>query len=277
MAHRALERPPLVEVLIAAHIDGGPPRSLVELFDFWNQNLREEFPRLTAADLVPEPNETFGAVNWAPPLPQLQLRAEIGDVRLQCMSADETRLVQLQHDRLIMNWRHGSSEYPRFKTLLPEFVALRAMLDSRNAKQGSTPSRVTHWELTYINHIEKGTIWNSPADWPSVVTGLPGWSPTTSDESLETLEGRAFYTINEGGGRLRVFVRHARRGMPDDPDSSRNVEVLEVRLQATGDLRIRKGQSLEEALSVGHDAVVRRFWQVTTEQARRAWGERDDR
>ena len=63
--------------------------------------------------------------------------------------------MQVQPDRLMFNWRKvdGTESYPRYETLLPEFVELLGIFLSLDQVVAAQPS-VAWVELQYVNPIE---------------------------------------------------------------------------------------------------------------------------
>jgi uncharacterized protein (TIGR04255 family) len=92
-------------------------------------------------------------------------------------------LLQLQLDRLYLNWRkQADGAYPRFSKLFPVLTDLvqrwREFVDSTALAN----IRLKHFEMTYINHIYEGGLWPTfsqaknvfrPFAFTSVNVGLP--------------------------------------------------------------------------------------------------------
>jgi uncharacterized protein (TIGR04255 family) len=86
--------------------------------------------------------------------------------RVWFVSSDETRIIQIQRDRLIHNWRKLSSdsEYPRYDSLIQAFQDYLSRFDSflKEAELGQI--QPSQYELTYVNQIPQGEAWKTLED-----------------------------------------------------------------------------------------------------------------
>lgn len=140
MPQIAYSRSPVIETalgmeFVAGSFDAG---QALEVRD----RLRESYPRV---ELLPA----------LPPLPPLGLSGSFFGVsvgshpnRWWFISEDDSHLVQLQQDRLLLNWRKtpGRAEYPRHHNLVPTFIRVLASVD--DALGGVSP---TSLETDYYN------------------------------------------------------------------------------------------------------------------------------
>lgn len=69
------------------------------------------------------------------------------------MSENDERLVQLQDDRMVHNWRHQGGSYPRFEPLLDEFWNIFDSFRSMLERSGLEQPRTKQVEVAYINWI----------------------------------------------------------------------------------------------------------------------------
>ena len=81
-------------------------------------------------------------------------------------SADDTKLIQIQRNAFLLNWRRKpKQEYPHFESMFATFVG---MLDQYRAfisnECGSSITSTTRLELSYINIIAPNQLWKSPKD-----------------------------------------------------------------------------------------------------------------
>ncbi len=116
------DAPPLVEVAMSAQFD--PPKGLnqAHLGAFWVTQ-KASLPHVRAVQPISTANEVFGDQGqWLPPSLQLELTNE-PDCRLQMTSSDEQWMCQVQRNRVVVNWRKRSEQYPRFSTTWCRFQA----------------------------------------------------------------------------------------------------------------------------------------------------------
>src|SRR5687768_12321700 len=90
----------------------------IETFGLFAPKVRRQFPGLERQPPLPPMSETF---DQRPGLPSInvQFSDPASLPRLWLVSQSGEELVQLQHDRLSLNWRRvgTSTSYPRYKHL----------------------------------------------------------------------------------------------------------------------------------------------------------------
>jgi hypothetical protein len=79
------------------------------------------------------------------------------------ITTDQSHLIQFQRDKFINNWRKISlgTEYPRFKTLFPQFQKTFGMFSCFIKEVHAGEIVPDQYELTYVNHISKEKMWQS--------------------------------------------------------------------------------------------------------------------
>ena len=127
------------------------------LGQLWGSTFKEQYPLFASSEELPHQIEQFGIVPRQ--LPKLQFMDKMPAPRLMLASNDQQYLVQIQNDRLILNWRQltgsgNSNEYPRF-----EATSSRLMKEWDNFKDyihsnGLGEVKLDQVEFTYINHID---------------------------------------------------------------------------------------------------------------------------
>ncbi|MCC7290571.1 MAG: hypothetical protein IT449_00755 [Phycisphaerales bacterium] len=179
-------------------------------------------------------------------------------------------MIQVQNGRLHYNWiRRPGIEYVRYAANRPKFdavlVAFRAFLSGENLGE----PKPNQWEVTYVNHIPKGTVWQSPEDWARLFVGMPQVAPDLGSVNLETMSGAWHYVIPDRRGRLHVDLKHAK--LDADPAS----EILRATLTARGPIGASSaGESctLEEGIELGRRIIVLGFKAMFSEEAHTTWG-----
>jgi uncharacterized protein (TIGR04255 family) len=138
-----LNKPPVIEVVIGSQFDG-PIFDNSYIYDFY-QKVKKDYP----------------VVRENPPLPSIisnlnkpdQTRILQGfNSRRFFISTKGDKLIQLQTDRLLFNWRknNASEEYPKFTNVLEDFLKIYELL-SNDIKTAS--SKINQLEITFIDHI----------------------------------------------------------------------------------------------------------------------------
>jgi uncharacterized protein (TIGR04255 family) len=257
------KRPSVIEVVLGVQFDTLPDLTNGHLGWFWGE-MNGEFPK--SDDVPPIPTvEVFG--EGSPfGFPGIALRERTGDSRLRMTSGDGTKMIQVQNGWLVANWtKKPTSGYPGFTEVNGLFNhamdRFRAFLGSRSL--GSI--RPNLWEVTYINHIPKGTVWNDFSDLHKVFPGLfgKGYSPTGVCEAVSSSWN---WRLAPHPGRLDVTVQSAKM-------SETGADILLVRSVARGPLGGENSPTLDAYLNFGRSSVVDTFMEVTSKEAQRYWEE----
>src|SRR5262249_37388739 len=114
------ESPPLDEVVIGVQFNPLPKFSSVYFGRFW-ERIRDRYPKTQDQPPIGRQQE-FAELQ---PIQQRFMAVEAGAHLARCWFLDdsERRIVQLQPDRFLRNWRQlkGDEPYPRFANLIAEF------------------------------------------------------------------------------------------------------------------------------------------------------------
>ncbi len=257
------KRPPVIEVVLGVQFDALPALTNGHLGWFWG-DMHADFPNSDDVPPIPPVVEAFGdEVPFG--FPALGFRPATGDSRLRMTTDDGTRMIQVQNGWLVVNWtKKGDAEYPGFtgvKTLYDEAMRrFAAFLEER--KLGVI--RPNLWEVTYIDHLPAGTVWNTLADLPRVFPGLFG-NGQCANGTNEAVNSTWAWRLSPQPGRLWVSVQSARTSSEPERD------VLLVRSIARGPLGTDKAGSLDEALNFGRSSVVDAFMGLASDEAKRYW------
>jgi len=261
------KQPPVIEVVLGVQFDPLPALTNGHLGWFWGE-MHEKFPTSDDARPIPRMVEEFGETLFG--FAALDLRPQTGDSRIRMSSADRTQMVQVQNGWLIANWmKKQGHDYPGFtgvnKLFKKTSASFATFLDSRELGV-LTPNL---WEVTYVDHIPKGTVWDSLEDLPRVFPGLfgSGLCPKGSHEAVNATW--AWRLGPETPGRLRLSVQSARTS------TSPAIDVLLVKSIARGPMGYEGCPSLEVCLNLGRSAVVDTFRGLASDEAKSHWAGSD--
>ncbi|MBN1918452.1 MAG: TIGR04255 family protein [Verrucomicrobia bacterium] len=260
-------RPPVNEVVLGVQFGELTDFQTVHSGLYW-QTIRAQYPKLQERAPLSTAFEFFGDpvrlehgvhVEQVPPLR-----------RCWFLDESENRLVQLQPERFLHNWRKvtGEEEYPRYSSIKKSFEQLwQGFLGfvQTNEIGKIAPNQ---WEVTYVNHVYRGEGWDTLADLSDI---LACWSGASSAGYLPTPETNAValsYAFPEQHGRLHVHLdlRFQRPG---------NKKLLRLELTARGKLDSDDPSDLHRCLDVGHEWIVWGFTDLTTGKAHKLWGRCD--
>ena len=138
---------------------------------YWKEFLDKSWVRTQETVALQDQLETFGDQARRFPFPSLSavLTSTLPPQRTQFINEADDRVIQVQNTRFIYNWRKRESRYPRFKDIYPEFMGNLKRFREFLRSESLGDVRFNQWEITYINHIEKGGIWKSPEDWHEIL------------------------------------------------------------------------------------------------------------
>lgn len=246
-----LSHPPVNELVIGVYFN--PP--LLDIYAhhvgiLW-QALRDRYPRVEQRDpignlFIEAPHELFPMA------------------RFWLVSKDDSHLVQVQRNALILNWRRRNTEYPSFEPVKAEFDRVfKSFSDFVHTINAEATITVERAELAYVNLVEPCEYWKSPADTSNVIpsyTQLATGTPATFavQQSVNIDEKTSVTTA------VRVATK-----VPD------NVQVLHFEVRVVGALG---GVSKTEAdvwFSDAHELTGKTFRSITNTDIRQRYWNRE--
>ena len=261
------EKPPVVEVVFAIKT-ASLPLTVVDLAKFGLDYL-QEYPNKQE-----QPPTAMAVESFSPEeqniAPSLALLSGVPPIRLWFQSSDRTKLVQLQRDWFAYNWQGASSEtpYPRYDNIEERFFQTWDNWTAFAKSLGFTDIPVTQCELTYINHIVPGSVWESQGQLAKVLR-IAG----SADGFLaEPEDGQVMfrYRITDAGrdaGRLYVQATPGIRPTDRSP-------LIQLILTARGAPAPNNRDGMLHFFRLAHTWIVNGFASVTTEEAQEQLWER---
>lgn len=245
------ENPPVSEVVIGVEFVPLPELTTVRLVQthaLW----AEKYPKLVEQPPLPPTSQPDGVLAGI----GLRFGAGVGPIRLWMLTDDEDSLLQLQNDRLTLNWRRIShtAAYPSYADLLPEFEARFQDFRQSLHEDGLQP---TVAEMTYVNIIEDSTS-SDLSNLCPIVGEYPGPGNLIRTgaqfvAAMEDMPGHTIVTFNaeDNPGRVGMTV------------------VSRVALRT--DLNLTQGD-LRVALDYAHRCSVWSFTNLTAPRLHERWG-----
>ena len=186
-------------------------------------------------------------------------------IRSWFLQPDNSRLIQLQPDRFIHNWRKAGmdSEYPRYDTIRREFEdRWNEFVNFFLSESGSqiAPNQV---EVTYVNliSVEAGSDLSS-------ALGLAGSQFTDgflpAAENSQLSSTFVMPDIEQAVGRLRVSAQTA-------IDAKTKKPICILKLTARGAPLSSDADGILQFMDVGREWIVRGFADVTTSEMHKNW------
>lgn len=258
------EDPPVSEVAISVQFSAlanwrGPYGGV-----FWGL-IRSDYPKTQAATPLPYQVENLEELNF-----QKTLTVQFGDQDLQriwFLSEDETRLIQIQKDRFVVNWRRvlGNEVYPRYEIeLRPRFIKewgrFRKFVSDNNLGQINDIQA----DVTYVNDFVQGKGWDVFQD---ALTFFSNWQKKGSIgflPDLETLSMAGSYLMSPGVGRLYFMAQHVLR-------QTDNKQAVQLRLVAKGSPASDSDEDILKWVDLAREWIVQGFTDLTSKSAHRLW------
>jgi len=179
------------------------------------------------------------------------------------LTANDSYVLQIQNDRLLLNWRRRHGEYPRFESVFTEFGQHVERFTQLAGRLGLGPIELRTVEVSYIN-------WIADLD-PSeflVAAHLPS---TTAPEVIDPpaqQQWLAQYAVALASGtsaNLALQCASAIRPLPPPPQTGYQF-VLTFRAPQVS------FQDLVSVISTGRNVIVQTFTDLTTPDAHATWG-----
>jgi uncharacterized protein (TIGR04255 family) len=268
----SLERPPLIELVVGVQFDRLPVLTAAHLGVFWRE-LGADWPDVNEAPVIEPQFERFAEESALPFFPGLRLKlSSQPEVRLQIRNSTQVRMVQVQNGRLHYNWlRREGENYPSYPQVKQEFDKVLGRFREFVVREVGGEFQPNQWELTYVDHIPKGTIWTSPEQWPRIFRNWCVVPFEHADMQMEALEAEWHYEIKPSAGRLHLKLSTGRTAKPVEED------VLIVNTTARGPVKPGdEDYTLDKGLDRGHKAVVAAFERLTSDTAQDYWDTPED-
>ena len=270
------EHAPVQEVALSVQF--APETFDIEAIGRFAHDTRDELPGRQRQPALPPMVESFEKVT-APPSMEIRLEPLTVLPRMWFPSADDTQLVQLQHDRLTLNWREldRGAGYPRYSQLRERFARMLSMLVAGSEDGGKTVV-ANLCEVTYVNTIDpREDAEEGPTGHPQLADVINHIRPRPEDAFLPAAED-AQLTVrwripgseigkdeNEPAGRLYL---HAAPGVK--PTSFAPIYLVNLTAHVIPPVGTVDGAL--RALDVAHRWAALGFKDLTTPEMHRLWG-----
>lgn len=236
MSLEKLNQPPIVEVICGILFDELPEIDPLLLGLYWDRR-RGDYPRHQILPAIGAPDLVLGVGQGYPP------------TRTWFISADDSIVLQLQSDRLYLNWRERGGAYPRFSSkggLMDRTLGeLARFAEFSLASFGKSPEPRAI-ELGKTDHFLLGRHYSDSADLARMIPTLKQALSLTSTAGPEIA-----LHVREAldGGMLRISLQTAvvldRAGQRDV--GLRMETTIDKQLEAPGPAAIAGGFILANA------------------------------
>lgn len=259
-------RPPLIEVVVGVQFSPIQELHAAHIGAYW-ETIRHEFGKVQEQPPIAQVVESFEP---GPHRRQVKVLDRPELPRTWFIDASENRLIQLQRDRFLFNWRKvkEEDEYPRFPEVQQRFLDYWAGFGSFLDERGMPPAEVDQCEVTYVNLMKQGRDWESFADMERLFTVF-GWR--TRSGFLPCPEGFRWalqFLLPEKRGRLHVDALPVLLPPADGP-------AIRLSLTARGAPYDNHGTpDLAGWFGMAREWIVRGFADLVAEQTDACWERR---
>jgi uncharacterized protein (TIGR04255 family) len=257
--------PPVVEVVCGAQFHALPLQTVH--FGQFGQRISSYRQVIDSQPIAPAVEPQAGAPIFLqtfsfalPGLPELRRVVFIDDER--------GHLVQLQTNRFHHNWQHRPAlgGYPRFREVRSAFLERWTDFTNFLTEVGLTPPNITQYEMSYVNHVPAGTLWDSPNDLSKLFPWLSANRNTALDGPSD-VEIALHYDVPACRGRLHVGIKTGTR----QTDGVRVVQ-MELMVRGAPSPAERTPSEMSDWMASARDGIVRSFADLTGPQAHAHWG-----
>ena len=177
----------------------------------------------------------------------------------------DDQLIQFQFDRFYFNWRRRKDVYPRYPHVIKNFESVLDTIVNFFIEFEFGEIKPIEYELTYINHIQKGQEWNTADDLPRIFSDF-AWRQTTGRflPSPENVTWQTNFPLPEKKGNLVVNLKQAIR-------TEDKVPLLVLELTARGLGESTSKIAVREWFDLAHEWIIRGFTDLTTSEIHRFW------
>ena len=253
------ENPPVSEVACGISFDPIPGLTIPHYGRFW-EKIRDRYPNSQHAppiNLFPE------AVDPATGLPL---------PRVWFVGADGAFLIQLQRDRLIVNWRKIAvdSVYPRYPAVVERFWLAFGAFRTFLTEQSLGSLIIRSCELVYINFIPQGEGWRTAAEVGEVLPDVrwrlqPRFLPNPS-----ALYWHAEFQLDKDNlGTLTIDLKRGLR-LHDQ------VQGLQLEFTVRGLGEDKSDGALRRWFDLSREHIVRGFADITDMKVQARFWKRND-
>lgn len=246
-----LSNAPIKEVVIGAQFNG----RLINyecIYQFYNL-IKDKFPTIKENPILPAIIEKLDIPSETKILPGFNSRKFF-------INENGSKLIQLQGDRLLFNWKKTNSdeEYPHFDSVYKEF---NSVLQEVN-KICKIIDKINQVEVTYLDHVPLSDFEKKSFN-PLNIFNLIN---IKEEDELKHLKLELGYPISDLNGVLNINLNSATK--------SNNTEKIFV-LESTCRGALGK-KDLDTWFKNAHQILLQSFRNIITENAKNKWGFKND-
>ena len=256
----AYDRPPVVEVALAIQFEsaiGYRSVDLARIAERWQDTLPNVSERPPLGPMAVEPES---------PSVAFKVSDETETPRLWLQNEEGSQLLQLQQDRLVINWRKlpEDTPYPRYGTIRAFLVEAWDRLSRVVERLDLTLPPPSICEVLYVNRAEAESVHDSTDEMSTIVAP---WTGSVSDNFLPTPAGAGFFARFELPDRRGWLAIEGQSGQSGDGRWVTGLNLVSRGWASSPDL-----DGALDFMDLAHEWIVRGFTCITTAAAHERWG-----
>jgi uncharacterized protein (TIGR04255 family) len=216
--------PPIVELIIGIQFAPLVNATSGHFGCFWREHL-QEWRLFADVEPIADQFESFESP-IIPSANELMIVQAPYPGRLQIVSDDEAKMIQIQQSRFLLNWRSRGSAYPTFSRVFDDFQTNLGKFRSFINQSGFGELIPNQWELTYVDAFRKGDYWETLDDWPNVLPGLLSKINIGVDSMMTNRNAAWKFDLPKKFGRLHFNMNHARLKNNDNSNTTKFSDAI---------------------------------------------------
>lgn len=257
--------PPVSEVAVSIHFSPLKNWRAAYAGVFWSE-ITNDYPQAQSLAPLMYPAEKFEELTFQSP--QVTFQPQDPEMlRFWFLSQDGTKLIQIQRDRFIVNWRKvvGNEIYPRYDAeIRPRF--LRELTRFRKFISDHVLGEIdgVQCEITYVNDFIRGVDWNTFPEALALLANVNCQAAFHFLPAPETIGFQGFFSMSPLNGRLHFTGQHVIRQIDKK-------QAVQLKLFARGNPESNADADIIKWIDAGREWVVRGFTDLTSESAHKLW------
>lgn len=256
----AYERPPVVEVALAVQLAseiGYRSLDLAGIAERWADTLPNVSERSPLGPM---------AVELESPPVAFEMTDETVTPRLWLQSEEGSRLLQLQQDRLVVNWRKRPEDtpYPHYATIHAFLVEAWGRLSSVVDHLSLTLPPPSICEVLYVNRFEEEAGKEVLCDMSAIVAP---WTGSMSDDFLPAPRATGFFARFDLPDERGWLAIEGQSGHTSDGHRITGLNLISRGRASSPDL-----DGALDFMDLAHEWIVMGFTCITTAEAHERWG-----